>query len=69
MASKIHYHKDEKILSLRFRNTKSVDSDIEGNVVIDYDRQGKVVKVEIMHFNLNDFIPLRQFHQLAAQAR
>lgn len=69
MAPKIHYHRNEKILSLSFRNAKSVESDIEGNVVIDYDRQGKVVRVEIMHFNLDDFVPVRQFHQLAVRAR
>jgi len=53
--AKISYDKKSKILSIRLGNKKSVDSDARGNVVIDYDREGKVVNIEIMNFSLEEF--------------
>ncbi len=65
MSPKIKYHKKEKILSLRLSKEKSADSDIKGNMVIDYDAKGEVVNVDIMSINLSDFVPTRQLSSLA----
>ena len=56
---KIQYDKKTKTLSIRLSNKQSVDSDVRGNVVIDYDREGNVVNVEIMKFGLGEFSRLR----------
>lgn len=69
MAQKIQYNKEDNILSIRFGKARSVDSDINGNVVIDYDKNGKVVGLDIMKFNLSNFVPLRQWQKLAIEAR
>ena len=53
---KIQYDKKTKTLSIRLSNKQSVDSDVRGNVVIDYDREGNVVNVEIMKFGLIDIV-------------
>ena len=65
MSPKIEYHKKEKILSLRLSKEPSVDSDIKGNMVIDYDAKGEIVNVDIMSVNLNDFISTQQLPSLA----
>ncbi len=65
MSPKIKYHKKEKILSLRLSKGPSVDSDINGNMVIDYDAKGEIVNVDIMSISLNDFVPARQLPSLA----
>lgn len=49
------YDKKSEILSLRLSNKKSVDSDVRGNVVIDYDKNGDVVGVEIMGISFGEF--------------
>ena len=67
MFPKIKYHKKEKILSLRLRKKRSVDSDIKDNVVIDYDADGEVVNIDIMSINLTNFIPARQLFALAVE--
>ena len=69
MAPKIDYHKAEDILSFRFSNAKSVDSDIQGNVVVDYDKKGNIVRLDIMKVNLDNFVPLRQLQRMAVQTR
>lgn len=53
--TKIKYDKEVEILSLRLSDKKSVDSDARGNVVIDYDKEGKVVNIEIMNISLEEF--------------
>ena len=39
--------KDSKVLSINMKKAKSVDSDIHGNVVVDYDKQGNAVRVNL----------------------
>lgn len=51
----IKYDEKAKILSIRLSNKKSVDSDIKGNAVIDYDNQGNVVNIDIMKVSLDEF--------------
>ncbi|MBU2579102.1 DUF2283 domain-containing protein [Patescibacteria group bacterium] len=56
MKSHIKYDKNSNILSIRLSKKKSVDSEIQGNVVIDFGEDGKIVNIEIMKINLNEFI-------------
>ena len=52
---KIKYDKENGVLSLRMGRQKSVDSDIQGNVVVDYDRAGRLVGVDFYNFSFHDF--------------
>ncbi len=67
MSPKIKYNKKSSILSLRFSKNKSVDSDIQGNVVIDYGKDGKVVNIEVMNISMDNFIPMKQLQKLAIE--
>jgi len=59
MKPGIVYHKKEQILSIRLQKNKAVDSDIQDNVVIDYDKEGNVVGFDVMGFSLQNFVPLK----------
>ncbi len=52
---KVSYDSDAKILSIRVSSKKSVDSDIHGNVVVDYGKDGQLVNVDIMDISLSEF--------------
>ena len=52
---KIKYDPEAKILSVRLASGPSVDSDVKGNVVLDYDRKGNLVNVDIMKVSLSEF--------------
>ncbi|HEY4517075.1 MAG TPA: DUF2283 domain-containing protein [Candidatus Paceibacterota bacterium] len=52
---KIDYDKEARILSFRIGRGKSVDSDVQDNVVIDRDKQGRIVNVEIMDVGIDEF--------------
>ena len=56
---KITYDKEARVLRIQVRPGKSVDSDMERNTVIDYDKQGNVVNLEIMSFGLDEFKAVR----------
>ena len=58
---KIQYHEKEKILSIRLSENKSVDSDVQNNIVIDYDKDGKVVNLEIMPVSLEEFSQTKEY--------
>ncbi len=53
---KIEYDPEGRILKIRFHRGKTVDSEIKGNLVLDYDKDGKLVKVDVMEIDLEDFI-------------
>ena len=53
---KIQFDPEVKILSIRFHDDKSVDSDVKDNVVLDYDKNGRLVNLDIMEVNLEDLI-------------
>lgn len=58
MASKkpkITYDREARVLSIRTSARKSVDSDIYGNVVVDYGTDGDIVNVDIMEISLAEF--------------
>lgn len=69
MAPKIKYNQDNEILSLRFSAKKSVDSDIQGNVVIDYDAKGEIVNIDIMKINLDNFVARKEFKRLGVKTK
>ena len=52
---KISYDKESDVLSIEFKKAKSVDSDIHDHVVIDYDKKGEIVRLNLYHFNFADF--------------
>ena len=58
---KVRYDKEARVLRIQLRPGKSADSDIERNTVIDYDKQGNVVNLEIMGFGLDEFKAVRTF--------
>jgi uncharacterized protein YuzE len=52
---KISYDKESGVLSIEVKKARSVDSDIRGNVVIDYDKNGDVVRINFYDFNFRSF--------------
>ena len=56
---KIEYDPEVKILKIRFQLGKSVDSDIIGNLVLDYNKNGDLINVDIMDVNLEDLIEIK----------
>lgn len=53
--AKISYDKKTNTVNVRLSNKKSVDSDVRGNVVIDYDDKGCVVGIDIMGISIGEF--------------
>jgi len=51
----IDYDKEAEVMSVIISDKKSVDSEIRGNVVIDYDKQGEIVKVNFYNFSFDMF--------------
>lgn len=52
---KIAYDKESKLLSIELRKGKSADSDIHDNLVIDFDRAGRAVRVNLYDFDFSAF--------------
>ena len=52
---KVAYDQKAKILAFRLSQKKSVDSDVQENVVIDRDKDGNIVNIDIMSFGINEF--------------
>lgn len=67
MSPKIKYNKKRSILSIRFSKNKSVNSDIQGNVVIDYGKDGNIVNIEVMNINMDNFISVKQLQKLVIE--
>ena len=57
---KIIYDAQRRVLSIEIEKKKSVDSDIQGNVVIDYDKQGKIVRINLYDFSFDAFREIRK---------
>lgn len=53
--AKISYDREARVLSIKVRDGKSADSDIHDNVVIDYDKNGRVVRVNFYDFSFATF--------------
>lgn len=52
---KVHYDSESQVFSIQMSQKKSADSDIQGNLVVDYDSQGKIVKINIYQVNFENF--------------
>jgi len=52
---KINYDQEAKIMTIQVSGKKSVDSDVQDNIVVDYDKKGEIVRIEIMNISLNEF--------------
>lgn len=52
---KIIYDKNSRVLSVEIGKGKSADSDIQGNAVLDYDRKGKIVRINLYDFSFDVF--------------
>jgi len=55
MAPQIKYNNDAGILSIRVSRKRSIDSDVNNNVVVDYDENGEIVNIDIMKIGLDEF--------------
>lgn len=66
---KIEYDPEVRILKIRFRPGKSVDSEVKGNLVLDYDKDGKLVKIDVMEVDLEDFIGIQSEIRKASAGR
>jgi len=67
---KISYDKESRVLSIALDKNKSIDSDIQGNVVIDYDKRGRVVGIDIYDFRFDAFKENRSaLQKFARQSR
>lgn len=51
----IIFDKDSQALSIEMSKKKSVDSDIQGNVVVDYDSKGNIVRINLYQFSFDLF--------------
>ena len=55
VAPQIMYDKESGVLSIHLANGKSIDSDIHGNVVIDYGKRGEAVRINLYDFSFHQF--------------
>lgn len=58
--AKIEYNPEVKILSIKILDKKSVNSDLQNNVVLDYDENGVLVNIDIMDINIEDILKLKK---------
>ncbi len=61
MKPRIKYDKKVNILSLRISNKKSTDSEVQDNLVVDYDKEGNIVNLDIMDVNIGEFSKVKEF--------
>jgi len=52
---KITYDKQARVLGFRLSAKKGVDSEVEDTVVIDRDKDGNIVNIEIMDVGIDEF--------------
>ena len=55
MNPSLSYDQDSQVLSIRLKDSPSVDSDMQGNVVLDYGEKGEVVAVNVYKVNFDAF--------------
>ena len=53
--TQISYDKESHVMSIELLKSKSVDSDVQGNTVIDYDKNGNIARINFYEFNFDDF--------------
>lgn len=52
---KISYDRESEVLSIEVKKVKSVDSDMHGNLVVDYDKQGNIARINFYGFSFDAF--------------
>lgn len=52
---KISYDKESEVMLIEMKKGKSADSDIHGNIVIDYDKKGDAMRVNFYGFHFDAF--------------
>lgn len=52
---KILYDKESEVLLLEMKRVKSADSDIQDNMVVDYDEKGDIVRINLYDFSFASF--------------
>ncbi len=55
MSPQIKHDKNSNIVSIKVSDGKSVDSDVKNNVVVDYDKDGQIVNIDIMKIGIDEF--------------
>jgi len=66
MTPKIKYDKDSNTVSIRVSAERSIDSDVNNNIVVDYDRNGQVVNIDIMKIGIDEFRKISKVASLKA---
>jgi len=51
----IIYDRESRVLSFGVKRSKSVDSDIQNHVVIDYDKKGEIVRIDFYDMDFGAF--------------
>jgi uncharacterized protein YuzE len=54
--SKISYDQKVKILSIRLKEGKIADTDVQKNCIIDYDKDGEIINIDILDSNLEKIL-------------
>ncbi|PIR44641.1 MAG: hypothetical protein COV10_04020 [Candidatus Vogelbacteria bacterium CG10_big_fil_rev_8_21_14_0_10_51_16] len=57
---KISYDKESEVLSLVLKKGRSVDSMLQGNTVLDIDKNGEVVRIDIYEYDFEAFRPMQK---------
>lgn len=58
--AKVYYDPEVKILNIRVKKGKIIDSDMQGNCVIDYDKNGDIVNIEVLEINLEEILKAKK---------
>lgn len=56
--AQISYNPEVKILSIKLSDNKIADSDMEDHCVVDYDKNGKIVNIDVMEADLGKLIKI-----------
>lgn len=58
--AKVYYDPEVKILNISIKKGKIIDSDMQGNCVIDYDKNGDIVNIEVLEINLEEILKAKK---------
>lgn len=58
--AKVYYDPEVKILNIQVKKGKIIDSDMQGNCVIDYDKNGNIVNIEVLEINIEEILKAKK---------
>ena len=62
----ISFDEESRIMNIKVSVKKSVDSDVYGNMVVDYDKNGQITNIDLMDFSMKEFHKAKSYaNQLA----